>query len=238
MKKFRLALSLFVICIILITNLQTVSANTNTTMKNNPCAVELEKYNAKQSSIIQSNSGNIVYEIENSTELAKELNIPLENENGQTLHSIAYSYTNPIENGIENTIIPESKSIFSTYTIDVTSTGESCGAEVIRSSYYEEGEANMVVEETIKASFNVNVGFGLETSLISSNVGFNVESSYTVKDSYTTVVPKGKIYNIKARTIFNNVNFNVIKDPLIGSNKIVGTGVASKPIGVCFLLYK
>ena len=199
--------------------------NTN---EESPCVADFSSFDKQESKIIESNSGNTVYEIKDLEQAASELNIPTETDDG-TLVSLAYSYT-PQE--VEPPIIMP----FSLY-IKVTDSGEACGTEVIRSSYYPgPSKPTMTISEKVSATFSSDVS--VSASVITAGVGFSVTKEFAVSDSYSISVPAGENYNIKARPIYLIKNFEVWNDPTIGWDTKKGSGYAKKPIGVCFAVYK
>ncbi|MGE7625204.1 hypothetical protein ACQKMD_19925 [Viridibacillus sp. NPDC096237] len=174
-------------------------------------------------------NNNRVHEVQNVEEFAKENNIPLEKD-GKELSEITISYTN---NNYPNNLINESITPFATaeYYVTVVRTSETCGLETLRSSYYPEGPGTMTVSETVAT--NISVSATLDYKIISGSLGYDVTKSYTVSDSKTINVPKGKTWNLVARPMFETKEFTVKRN-----NKSYATGDSSKPIGVCFSIYK
>jgi hypothetical protein len=187
----------------------------------------------KESKVIRSLNGNKVFEITDSKKVAKYSNAKVEPQN-EKLVGFAISYTN----------FANAKSQFgaikpkwgSGYYIKNIASGEVCGIEVIRSSLYKgPAMATMTISEAIATQFVT--GTGISAEVVSAKLGFNVTKTYTVSDTYSINVPKGKTYKIIAHPIFIAYNFEVWYDPLLGSDYQVGTGDVLKPIGVCFYYY-
>lgn len=193
-----------------------------------PCVADFSDYEKQQSEIITSDSGNIVYEVKDLDRAAEELNIPLE-QDGEQLVSLAYAYT--AQEQEPPAIAPRA------LYLKITHTGEACGQELIRSSYYQgPSTAKMSISEGVTAQWSTN--FEVDAQVVSSAVGFTVTKNFTVTDDYTIAVPAGKTYNIKAYPIYLVKNFEIWNDPIIGWDTLKGSGYASKPIGVCFAVYK
>jgi hypothetical protein len=105
--------------------------------------------------------------------------------------------------------------------------------EAIRRSYYEgPATATMTVTESIAAEYSTNVRIGVDK--VSAGVGFNVTETYTVSDAHQASVPAGKTAVVEARPVYMNKYFEIWDDVCIGSDEKVGSGWASKPIGVSF----
>lgn len=68
-----------------------------------------------------------------------------------------------------------------------------------------------------------------------AGVGFNVTDTFAVSDAYQVVVPAGKTATIEARPVYLNKYFEVWDDVCMGSDYNLGSGWASKPIGVSFV---
>ncbi|PTQ57883.1 MAG: hypothetical protein BSOLF_0394 [Candidatus Carbobacillus altaicus] len=123
------------------------------------------------------------------------------------------------------------------YYIQTTGTGQACGVEVLRDSYYYgPATATMTVTESVSAKWSANVG--ISASVVNAGVGFDVTESYTVSDSYNINVPPGYVAEIIAHPIYNVVTFDVWYDPMIGNPYKTGSGDAMKPIGVCLVQYR
>lgn len=230
----------FVVGLIVFSGFSQVKASADASVGMNPedpCVTDFKDYESKESELISSDLGNTVYEISNLEKAAEDLNVPLVNEEGEELIGLAYSYTNTdaeTDIGVEDSIeVAAGSGLY----VKVTGTGEACGTELIRSSYYKgPSTATMKISEGVTASFNASVS--VSAKIVTSGVGFNVSKSYTVEDTYTIKIPSGKTYNIKARPILLTKNFQVWHDPLIGWDTKKGSGSAHKPIGVCFSVYK
>jgi hypothetical protein len=194
-----------------------------------PCVADFSDFKKSKSKMIKSESGNDVYEIKDFKQAAEEMNIPLE-QDGEELVGLAYSYTEQPQE-VEPTVSA------SALYLKITSTGEACGQDVIRSSYYQgPSEPTMTITESVSATYTSSVG--VDAKVVSSSVGFSVTSNFTVSDSYKISVPAGKTYNVKARPIYLVKNFEVWNDPVIGWDTKKGSGYAMKPVGVCFAVYK
>lgn len=123
------------------------------------------------------------------------------------------------------------------YYIQITGTGQACGDEVLRNSYYYgPATATMKVSESVSAKWSTNVG--ISASVVNAGVGFDVTKSYTVNYSYSINVPPGYMAEIIAHPVYDVVTFDVWYDPIIGNPYKTGSGDAMKPIGVCFVQYR
>lgn len=235
-RCFKLLISISFIIVLVMTNFESTYAKAIT--EDDDCVSDFSGYEKVESNTIESNSGNTVYEVKDLEKVAKERNIPMEKD-GMELVAVAFSYTDPELSGSDNIdeFVPNMQdNYFNTLAatatkIKVTSSGETCGANPLRSSYYPQGKAKMTIKEGVKSTKTASVS--VSAKIVSAGVGFEIGKSFSVSDSYSVTVPKGKIYNIVARPMFLAKNFKV----LAGSVSI-GTGVALKPIGVCFTLYK
>lgn len=122
------------------------------------------------------------------------------------------------------------------YDIQITGTGEACGVEVLRDSYYPgPATGTMNVAESVPAKWSANVG--ISTSVVNAGVGFDVTKTYKVSDSHSIHAPSGYIAELIAYPIYYVVTFDVWYDPMIGDPYKTGFGDAMKPIGVYFVHY-
>ncbi|MBD1372575.1 hypothetical protein IC620_09430 [Hazenella sp. IB182357] len=200
-------------------------------MESIDCAIPMiDKNDLKPSTMIQSKSGQAVYEVTDEKEWAKFKNDQLES--GKLL-GVAISYNNHLNtNPISH---PFQKIDYGYYLKNIT-TSEICGAKELRSSYYTgPGEATITVSESIAATWEASVGVSAE--VISAELGFTVTSTYSVSDSYSIELPEGETVKIVARPVYNVYQYDVWKDPLIGNDYYLGSGSAYKPVGVCFYFY-
>lgn len=228
-KFWKVLLSLFLFTLVFNLGKESAFAAETESVNQNPCVTDFSSYKKQKSKIIKSETGNTVYEIQNFKQAAEELNVPL-NQDGEELIGLAYSYTKQPE------VLEPTVSASGVY-LKITSTGEACGQEIIRSSYYKgPSTATMSISQGISASFSANVS--VDSEVVSSGVGFSVTDTFTVTDSYSVNVPSGYTYNIKARPIYLVKNYDIWNDPFIGWDYQLGSGYAMKPVGVCFALYK
>jgi hypothetical protein len=92
--------------------------------------------------------------------------------------------------------------------------------------------ATMSFSNSIQTQFSTDTDISLE--IVSLNIGFHISESYTVSDSYSVKVPKGKTYRIVANPIYSIFQFDVWYSPLIGPDFYEGIGTVMIPFGICF----
>ena len=92
------------------------------------------------------------------------------------------------------------------------------------------------ITRTVKNSFSANVSVSAE--VVTAGVGFNVERSESVAYRYSTTVPNGACWTIRAYNVFFEYSFEVWQEPFIGSDRKIGTGTARDFQGIEFRLTK
>lgn len=113
-----------------------------------------------------------------------------------------------------------------------TSSGEVCLLNVLRSSYYPAGNAKMIVSEKVAATVSANAE--ISAVALSASLGYSVTNEFLVSDEYSTVVPAGKTLNISAYPINIATTFDIYQERFLISDKLIGSGTAYRPVGVCF----
>jgi hypothetical protein len=208
-----------------------VFASSNHEIQNNcnlPC---LDPKIFKESKVIHSLSGNKIFETTDPDEIDEYFKTRVEPQNAKLVgFAIAYTIANE---KIQSEIQPKWGS---GYYIKNIHPSEVCGIKVIRSSLYKgPATATMTIGEAVAAQLITETGISAE--VVSATLGFNVTKTYTVSDTYSIQVPKGRTYKITAHPVFLVYDFEVWYDPIFGSDYRVGVGNALKPIGVCFHYY-
>ncbi|MFE4573293.1 hypothetical protein [Paenibacillus chitinolyticus] len=192
---------------------------------------------AKESEFLKSLNGNKVYEVENYQELAEKQGV-LPPSKDAKLIGISMAYTSPTSNESikpNNEVVPQ---LFGPlYLKNVRNGGNTCGANIIRTSYYQgpTPPSKMVISEKVASSFTSNTN--VSASVVSAAVGFSVTSEFTVTDEYAFQVPAGKTYEVIARPTNNITNFEVWEKGTFWDSH-EGDGQASRPIGICFYFYE
>jgi|GEM_PF-3418193 len=117
-------------------------------------------------------------------------------------------------------------------------TNEACGTTAFRSSSGAgPGTLAMDINTGIKASFSTSITIGKD--VVSGALGFNVEGSVTITDSYEVEVPAGQVWTLKAYPYYTVYHYEIWRDylwPL--TDQLAGNGDARLPIGVCFAVYE
>jgi hypothetical protein len=100
------------------------------------------------------------------------------------------------------------------------------------------GPATIAIDiaRTVSNSFSATVG--VNASVVSAGVGFNVQRSETVAYRSSTTVPSGACWSIRAYNVFFEYAFEVWEEPFIGADRKIGTGTARDFRGVEFRLSK
>lgn len=93
----------------------------------------------------------------------------------------------------------------------------------------------MTVTDAVSAKWSATGGISVDG--VSAGVGFDVERSYIVSDTYSINVPAGYAAEIIAHPMYFVVTFDVWYNPVIGDSYRTGSGYAMKPVGVCFVQY-
>ena len=149
-------------------------------------------------------------------------------ENPGKIVSITYSYMDcPVSN---DTDIDAITARASKYTLKNIKTREMTG-RTIHSSIYDYPGGTMVVSESVAATYSTSVSVG--TDVLKSQLGFDVTKSYTLSDQQTVKVPQGKRYKCRAYSNLRVYDFDIY----LGTVK-KGTGSATQPIGVVFVVYE
>lgn len=97
----------------------------------------------------------------------------------------------------------------------------------LRVSYYEEGEGEMSINQSVGVSFTASTG--ISTSLVEAKLGFSINNSYSITDSQKIDVPKGMRGKITAYTLYEQWRMDIYKN-----GEYEGEEFIHKPIGVSF----
>ncbi|MEK5431226.1 hypothetical protein MKY88_10150 [Lysinibacillus sp. FSL R7-0073] len=208
-----------------LSNFNEASANTLV----NSCTYDLSSYTLKESDL-ESNNGSKIYDVIDFEKAAVDNNIPLELDGKEIMGISIYLPES-------NDVIEDADSLpnFTTFagppSIKVTNTGQVCGVELIRSSYFPAGNAKMEINQKVRAQLSANVKVDL--SVISAALGFDVSKEYMVTETWSDKVPAGQTWNVVANPTYLSKQYDVYRD-----GKRTGDGTALKPIGVCFGVIK
>ncbi len=88
---------------------------------------------------------------------------------------------------------------------------------------------------TVSDSFHANVG--INAKIVSVGVGFDVTRSREVSLRCDFPVPAGKYDSVEAHTIYDSYNYDTMYGSIFGSPYRVGSGTASKAVGIFYLTY-
>ncbi len=91
---------------------------------------------------------------------------------------------------------------------------------------------HMSINKSIGASFTANVG--VEASVVSAGVNYNVSGSYGVSSTTDWKVPADKYGKIEAFTMYYRHTWDIWYDPCFGADYKLGTGSSRRPYGVFF----
>ena len=98
------------------------------------------------------------------------------------------------------------------------------------------GTVAMDISRQVSNSFNATVTVGADK--ISAAVGFSVTWTDTQTYTYSTTVPSGACWTIRAYNTMDNYAFEVWQHAFIGPDFKVGTGRAKRFMGIKFTLTK
>lgn len=97
------------------------------------------------------------------------------------------------------------------------------------------GTLTLSVSKGVSATYSDNAG--VNASIISAGVGYDVTGSYTLTSAYSVQVPSGQEYELEAFPLFDQTSYQVWYNPVLGSAYQVGTGTAAKPTSLVFVWF-
>lgn len=147
------------------------------------------------------------------------------------------------ENQNELNFMPQAASYNSIYIDNIIKSGEGCGTEEItrntainRKNKKIDKEITLIGTVSNEYSLNVEAGINVEVASISSAVGFNVSKTWSMSDNTIVSLEPNESVTVYAYPLYNFYQFDVMKNPLWGSAKNVGSGSAYKCKGFCTVI--
>lgn len=98
------------------------------------------------------------------------------------------------------------------------------------------GTLAMDIARQVSNSFSATVSVGADK--VSAAMGFGVTWTDTQTYKYSTTVPSGACWTIRAYNVMNNYTFEVWEHAFVGSDFKVGAGKAKRFMGIKFTLTK
>lgn len=102
----------------------------------------------------------------------------------------------------------------------------------LRTSSYSSPGGTMTVSEGVEVTWSSNTKVTAE--VLEAELGYSHTSSHNISDAQNIEVPSGKRGYVTAYALHRKTTFDVYNNPLIGSDKYVGSGSSYKPNGVRF----
>lgn len=113
-----------------------------------------------------------------------------------------------------------------------------CGTTVrARTSGVGDAQGVLTLSQSVQVANTFKSNVTVSASVVSAAVGFDVAKTWNSTASYA-VTTNGKDYQIVAYDDYQGQNFEVWEDPLIGFDKLIGTGTAMRQVGFCFAIWQ